>query len=135
MKTKLAYVNLIDLVYPVGAMYISNVVTNPQTLFGGSWTQVTNAVLRAYNGAGYTGSDTHAITVNEMPSHVHQTGRGFHNCSTGSGIKNISWEYYPGDGISENYTANSGGGQRCPFFLEDITATFGTGLLNLFGGE
>ena len=42
----MAYVNLIDIIYPVGSIYISVNKTAPQTLFGGSWTQITNKMLR-----------------------------------------------------------------------------------------
>lgn len=42
----MAYVNLIDIIYPVGSIYVSVDKTGPQTLFGGSWTQITNKMLR-----------------------------------------------------------------------------------------
>lgn len=49
--------------------------TNPGTLFGGSWTQITGRFLLAAGGgysAGATGGEaTHKLTVSEMPSHSH----------------------------------------------------------------
>lgn len=68
----MAYVNLGQIVYPVGAVYISANSTSPANLFGGSWTQITNATLRGATWVGYNGSDTHALSVNEMPSHSHE---------------------------------------------------------------
>ena len=37
----MAYVNLIDLIYPVGSIYYSMNNTHPATLFGGEWTKIT----------------------------------------------------------------------------------------------
>lgn len=68
----MAYINLGQVIYPVGAIYASANSTSPASLFGGSWTQITNAALRGATGVGYTGSDTHALSVNEMPSHRHE---------------------------------------------------------------
>lgn len=61
----------IDILHPVGSFYLSSKSTSPSSLFGGTWTQVTNAALRGASSLGYTGSDTHTLTINEMPSHRH----------------------------------------------------------------
>ena len=73
----MAYINLGQVIYPVGAIYASANSTSPASLFGGSWTQITNAALRGATGVGYTGSDTHALSVNEMPKHNHQSHMAF----------------------------------------------------------
>lgn len=57
--------------YPVGAIYASGSSTSPASLFGGSWTQITNAALRGATNVGYTGSDSHTLSANEMPKHRH----------------------------------------------------------------
>lgn len=67
----MAYVNLGQVIYPVGAIYASANSTSPASLFGGSWTRITDAALRGATWVGYSGSDTHALSVNEMPSHKH----------------------------------------------------------------
>lgn len=67
----MAYINLGQVIYPVGAIYASANSTSPASLFGGSWTQITDAALRGATWVGYSGSDTHALNVNEMPSHKH----------------------------------------------------------------
>ena len=64
------WVNLLDIIYPVGSIYFSTSSTSPSSIIGGTWTQVTNAVIRG-SGGGYKGSDTHTLTINEMPSHNH----------------------------------------------------------------
>lgn len=60
-----------DLAYPVGAVYISYVSTSPASLFGGTWTQINGYFLRAANDVNTGGSNTHTLSVNEMPSHNH----------------------------------------------------------------
>lgn len=65
------WVNLLDVMFPVGSFYISRQATSPASIIGGSWTQVTNAVLRGSTSIGYTGSDTCTLTVNQMPYHTH----------------------------------------------------------------
>lgn len=67
----MAYVNLIDLVYPVGAVYISYRSTSPVSLFGGSWTAITGRFPYFNAGTGTGGSNTHTLTVAQMPSHGH----------------------------------------------------------------
>lgn len=82
------WVNLMDLIFPIGSFYISRQSTSPANIIGGSWAQVTDAVLRGSTGIGYVGSDTHTLTVNEMPSHAHELDMYLHN-NNGS-----SWEYH-----------------------------------------
>ena len=67
----MAFVNLLSVIYPVGSFYLSRNSTSPASIVGGSWTQITNAALRAGSSVGYTGSDTHTLTANEMPKHSH----------------------------------------------------------------
>lgn len=66
---------LLDLVYPVGALYLSTSSTSPATLFGGTWTRIQDTFLLAAGttyAAGATGGEaTHTLTESEMPSHTH----------------------------------------------------------------
>lgn len=58
--------------HPVGCYYWSSESTDPGTLFGGTWTQITGRFLYAADKAGGTGgASTHAITISEMPKHHH----------------------------------------------------------------
>ena len=45
--------------YPVGAIYLSFVSTSPATLFGGSWSQISNRFIYAGNGTSTGGSLRH----------------------------------------------------------------------------
>lgn len=57
--------------YPVGAVYISYVSTSPASLFGGSWTPITGRFPYFNAGTSTGGSNTHTLTVNEIPPHNH----------------------------------------------------------------
>ena len=79
--------DLINLIYPVGAIYISVNSTNPNTLFGGTWEQIQDKFLlcagTTYTSGSSGGQATHnhttnsgttggtAITIAQMPSHGH----------------------------------------------------------------
>lgn len=72
-----AYEYILNLVYPVGSIYMSVNSTSPAVLFGGSWTQLTNTFLYASTTADTSattataGEANHTLTTNEMPSHSH----------------------------------------------------------------
>ena len=87
----------VDILHPVNSFYISYASTSPASLFGGTWTQVTNAVIRGASSVGYTGADTHTLTTNEMPSHNHP-----HNTNTWLG-------YWASSGSNGSSTTSSGG--------------------------
>lgn len=65
------FINILELVYPVGSFYLSNNAISPAESIGGTWTQIENAVLRGATEIGYVGNDTHVQTVEEMPAHTH----------------------------------------------------------------
>lgn len=64
---------VLDMVYPVGSIYMSVNATSPSTLFGGTWEQIQDRFLLAAGNsysAGATGGEaTHKLSVAEMPSH------------------------------------------------------------------
>ena len=67
--------NMIDLIYPVGSIYMSVNDVNPQTLFGGTWVALEDRFLigasNTYENGAKGGEATHTLTTNEMPSHTH----------------------------------------------------------------
>lgn len=78
--------NILELVYPVGSIYMSVNSTNPGTLFGGTWERIQDRFLLAAgstysagsaNGQAsvkYTPAGTvanHTLNVNEIPVHYH----------------------------------------------------------------
>lgn len=66
---------LLDIVWPVGSVYLSAAETSPQTLFGGIWEQIKDVFLLAAgdsHAAGSTGGEeTHVLTAEEMANHTH----------------------------------------------------------------
>ena len=67
------------LAYPVGSVYTSVVATNPNSLLGvGVWATFGAGRVMLGAGGGYTAgntggytTDSHTLTLNEIPSHVH----------------------------------------------------------------
>ena len=104
---------LLDLVYPVGSIYIAYHHTSPAELFGGTWTRMQDCFLwacAASESIGETGGEkTHVLTVNEMPSHRHDVayagtsgnsyGFADSTSASSSGMKRTS---YTGGGAAHN---------------------------------
>lgn len=94
--------------WPVGSIYIAYNHTDPSTLFGGTWTRITNAFLWATTSGGTIGqtggSQTHTLTVDELPAHSHGSVYSQH----ADGTKNAAW--YTATGSNLAYGAVSTGG-------------------------
>ena len=104
----MSFINLLEIIYPVGSLYFSTLNTSPSSVVGGTWTRVSGAAIRASSSMGYTGSDSHEITIDEMPSHTHDL-KGY-GAVLGSG--SIGWRF--GAGGSETATGivfPTGGGE------------------------
>lgn len=67
--------NLVDLIYPVGSIYMSANDIDPSTLFGGVWARVSGKFLLGASSdfpAGTSGGASgHTLSISEMPSHTH----------------------------------------------------------------
>lgn len=80
---------ILNMIYPVGSIFISTSSANPATTMGGTWTRYgqgrvlvgVNESDTDFSTAGKTGGEkTHLQTVDEMPSHTHGfRGGGEHN--------------------------------------------------------
>ena len=65
------FVNLLDIVYPVGSIYQSMNATSPADSVGGTWTKI-KTFLYGADVANQTGGEAeHTLTIDEMPSHAH----------------------------------------------------------------
>lgn len=73
---------LLDIVYPIGSLYISKNNTNPSTLFGGTWERVNGDYILnfissgsggTYEGTSNSSTEDHTLTSSEsaLPSHSH----------------------------------------------------------------
>lgn len=110
---------VIGTIYPVGAIYISTVSTNPGTLFGfGTW--VAFAVGRTLFGfdAGQTefdvveetgGEKTHVLTLNEAPAHTHSVTVVAPR-TTNAGVDTTGTGIPPHNGVASgnSWTSSSG---------------------------
>ena len=76
IASKLTAGDLLDLVYPIGSVYIAYNSTSPASRFGGTWTQIKDRFLlgvgSTYAAAKTGGSATHTLTIDEMPNHDHK---------------------------------------------------------------
>lgn len=69
----MAYVNLGQVVYPIGSIYMSYTSTSPASLFGGNWTVISGRFLYCNNGTSTGGANSrtynfnhnHAMTLNK----------------------------------------------------------------------
>lgn len=64
---------LVDLIYPIGSIYMSVNNVSPQSFFGGTWVAIQDRFLLAagstYDAGTFGGEATHTLTVDEMPAH------------------------------------------------------------------
>lgn len=102
---------LLDAIYPVGCLYWSSDSTNPGTLFGGTWTAITDKFVLAAGstfGVNDTGGETeHTLTVAELPTHNHNL---IHNADSGGAVSGSDptgrgpfVRELPASGTSTNY--------------------------------
>ena len=102
---------LVDLIYPVGSVYISfNNKADPSMLFGGTWERIRNRFLWAATENGVMGEtggeESHRLTVSEMPSHNGHLSAGIDgHVPIGKG----NYEGYLNKNVSNPYP---GGGYR-----------------------
>lgn len=123
---------IFDLIYPVGSIYISDNTTNPSTYFGGTWIRIvggflygstiTTANTNVYSGGNIgsgTATNSHTLTINQIPSHIHKglnwidEPSGEITLNSGS-AKGYNLPYNGGlqDGQRNNiWTKSAGGGQ------------------------
>jgi hypothetical protein len=113
-----------DLIYPIGAIYLSVSATNPAILFGGKWEAINSRFLigtgtatgeggETYNfTAGATGGEySHKLTVTEIPAHKHQIKTNNDDWNNSSGGGNFGTTHDGANGWANNnwYTENAGG--------------------------
>ena len=120
---------LLDLIYPVGSIYMSVNSASPDTLFGGTWVRLEDVFLLAAgakHAAGSTGGEeSHTLTASEMPTHnghlsagiagtaPYEKGnyKGYLNSSTMTAYGDIGrgWNVYSGNEMHPASEAVGGG--------------------------
>lgn len=72
LKIGSSWTTLSSLTYPVGAYYLSNSSTSPASLFGGTWTRVTdNRFLCGASSVKTGGANSQQFTAKDIPNHKH----------------------------------------------------------------
>lgn len=72
LKIGSSWTTLSSLTYPVGAYYLSNSSTSPASLFGGTWTKVTdNRFLCGASSVTTGGANSQDFRAKDIPSHQH----------------------------------------------------------------
>ena len=110
---------LLDLIYPVGSIYLSVNSASPDTLFGGTWEQIQGRFLlgmsSSYPAGSQGGEEKHTLTTSEIPSHSHVALYGLDGAVDDFlGGSNADYGVRPGSGTATNYaykTSSTGGGQ------------------------
>ena len=109
------FINLLDIVYPVGSIYHSMNATSPVDSVGGTWTKI-KTFLYGADTANQTGGEAeHILTYNEMPIHSHEQ---YVTANAGGSAVRCDYDsdehghLYP-QGCS---TGNAGGGQSTQQF-------------------
>lgn len=111
-QTLYAPKNILETVYPIGAIYLSTNNVNPNTLFGfGSWEQIKDTFLLAagdiYAADSTGGEAEHILTTEEMPAHTHN----IELFASDSGSTQYFYTMSGGISNKTSSTLNTGGSQ------------------------
>lgn len=76
IQNPIAKSELLDLIYPIGSVYINVQNVSPENFIGGVWEQIQGRFLLAMQNGRYTagdtgGEETHTLLISEMPTHRH----------------------------------------------------------------
>ena len=138
--------NIVDLIFPIGTMFLSQANTSPAGFVGGTWAEFNENRFLLPNKNTATGGSW-SITVNNLPAHNHSTSNSAYRfltqqdaaswewLATSSSSSGSSWEVrykaptLNGSSVihTEDNTANTGG---CKIMLRLIDSVIvGVGLL------
>lgn len=100
------FASIIDIVYPVGSIYMSVNAADPSKLFSGTaWEKLEGRFLlgssSTYANGATGGEATHTLTFSEMPTHRHSIY--YPNAGGPYGDANIS--YPEGSGVNKTWQA------------------------------
>lgn len=128
VQLKPSDIGVVDLIYPIGTIYMSVNSTSPATLFGGTWTQLQNRFLlgagSSYTNGATGGAATVTLTTDQLPKHNHEgiyysslAAKNLVTLNSGSVSFHVPWgssdyagDYGAGNGSTELMTGNTGGG-------------------------
>lgn len=114
----MAFVNLLDIIYPVGSIYMSTYATSPASIVGGQWEQVQGRFLlgssNGYPVLSTGGEEEHKLTIDEMPSHSHPytPEQRYTNAYIGGAAYRIAWAGKRDDDPHTDQTTGLRGGSE-----------------------
>ena len=111
--------SIVDLIYPVGSIYMSVNSADPWTLFGGTWERIKDRFLLSA-GDTYAAGNTGGSAKATLPSHTHTFGSGGYQMW---GAKNGTGSTEPGNQISGDakyYAAAKGKSTSNYKWLENV---------------
>lgn len=121
----MAWINILSIFYPVGAIYFSTVNTSPASVVGGTWSQLTGGMLGLTGSAGVAAAGSNGgsrkISVDQMPSHTHVYGRHQYGGSFSSALE---W-FMTNLGEGNSWLALSGAGGPPGWGVPEIAPTGG----------
>jgi|TARA_R110001592_G_scaffold356412_1_gene658227 hypothetical protein len=113
--------HVLETIYPVGSIYTNaGVATNPGTLLGfGTWSAFgsgrvivgvdsTDTDFDAVRETGGSKTDSHSLSIAELPAHTHQLGSNDSGTGTG-GASNVEFTRSFGEGNGDAVTSSSVG--------------------------
>lgn len=131
----------VDLIYPVGAIYMSTNSTSPESLFGGTWVQIEDRFLLAAGSTYTAGASGGAATVtltaaqSGVPAHGHTYTSPTVVSGAGGHSHTITTKYNTGKVASGTGTFQVGsGGSHSTTGVSSIASNTGTHSHTLTGG-
>lgn len=115
----------LDLIYPIGSIYLTTNTINPSVLFGGTWERIQNdAYLKIATGdkAGNLGgtSSEHKIPVESMPSHSHSIYGALSGANISASNTGNDWRINTSVGWTIAKNTNTGGGKAYYPYYYDV---------------
>ena len=115
LKNSNIITSIMNVIYPVGSIYITATNTNPQSFLGGTWQQIASGRTLVGAGGGYNagatgGSESQNVTLStaNIPSHTHTiTDNAGGHIHTGTATTSTMKNHYHGAG---NYNIGTNNG-------------------------
>ena len=116
---------ILNVVYPVGSIYMSFVNKSPADIVGGKWEQIKNRFLYASDStSGSTGGEaSHVLSASEMPSHTHKTKLTLY--TEHNSITNAWHEGVTRHNATIGYNGNNDRDNDASFWMWDTSAATG----------
>lgn len=113
---------ILDIIWPVGSIYLSDNATNPNTKFGGTWVKLSGGFIygstltsgNTYSTGNGNGTSTGSTTLSasQIPKFAFRTGHIEYGDNAFNGITNVTHTFDTSTGLgSLGYEATKGSGE------------------------